>query len=179
MMNLPPTLTTGFGRTDANISTAPQYLQNLTVQYLDRCDSAYQFYSEEAHLCVVYPPKSGPCFDQSAPVYYCDSTSKCYVAGLLSHVITGENDASICTGDLPDVFTRLSSYYDWLYERNCLYSANPPDACATLTYSTIVCPWDEAESTFGDNNGCGNRIYQTFSGWTSQVGRSISSLWSP
>ena len=64
---------------------------------------------EDAHLCVVYPPKSGPCFkDLAAPLYYCSPGERCSVIGLNSYVLGDETIDPICEGNLPDVFVRLS-----------------------------------------------------------------------
>lgn len=110
----------GFGQVDDN--SLPGTLKGLTYDYLQSCQPKFGGYNPTAHLCAAATPTKGTCGG--------DGGSPAVLSG--SSVVVGLSSFSdgLCENQSFDVYTRVSSYVDWVQSEVCAISLRPPSSCS-------------------------------------------------
>jgi Trypsin len=106
---------------------------NLTVLNTKACARAYQqpkLIFAPDHVCTSPKPQSACFGDSGGPLFNANGT----LVGLVSG---GSNDCVFPT--LPNRYTRISTYTDWIWHAICHYSANPPNATVCDLYRANPC----------------------------------------
>ena len=126
-------LVTVIGHGYDNVTTEQLTFQlnslNMTIVNFLKCDSAYDILNEDVHVCATGSPTAiAPCNgDSGGPLFYFDAaTNETNIVGLVSF--------GICRyrADFPStVFTRVSTYQNWILTTICSNSLHPPtlDMC--------------------------------------------------
>ena len=111
---------------------------NMTIVNFFTCDNAYDVLIEDLHLCATGTPTAiAPCEgDSGGPLLYYDSVKN-------ETVIVGVVSFGVCVyrPNFPStVFTRLSSYTNWILQTICTNSLRPPtnDMCRGIVPLTRI-----------------------------------------
>lgn len=122
-----PLTLVGLGQTTSNVGSLPLKLQVATVyeNALEECQSSYQdILIEEQQFCASGPSGADACKGDSGGPLLIEGEEEDLLVGLVSF---GED-----CGDpaYPGVYARISTYHDWLQQRICTLSENPPSSCS-------------------------------------------------
>ncbi|XP_070504155.1 mite allergen Der f 3-like [Chironomus tepperi] len=115
----------GWGDTEYSTGISSRLLYtNMTLITMDECEKYKSHYVEdfnENHICAV-KVKGSPCSGDSGAAMVSMKTKK--ILGVLSYGKDAENGIDLgyndCHANVPVVFTRISSYIDWINEKTGL-----------------------------------------------------------
>jgi hypothetical protein len=126
-----PVSVIGYGINNQTIDELSNHLNILNMNIIDfyTCNDAYDVLNEEEHLCATGTKTAiAPCSgDSGGPLYYMNGTTNSpTVVGIVSFGYCYYQRFTPST-----VFTRISSYNDWILSTICEHSIHPPtlDMC--------------------------------------------------
>jgi secreted trypsin-like serine protease len=131
--------TIGFGLTDLSLGTRPDKLMEISVQTLpnDICKQKSGSCSVQKSDVCIYHELKGVCFGDSGGPLLLQSkntTKEMIQIGVVSR--SKVVDPICIQADVPQIFTRISSYATWIDDMVCMHSKYKPVICPTLNPST-------------------------------------------
>ena len=96
-------------------------LKGLTYNYIDRCQVRFPRYNPTFFLCANASSGIGACQGDAGSPIVLSGTST--VVGLNSFSNNKE-----CGKQTVDIYTRVNTYQQWIFEQICAISSNPPSS---------------------------------------------------
>ena len=115
----------GFGLDSTN--SFPDRLQQLTYDYVQLCQNRFDKYNPTLHLCADADGFQGTCAgDGGSPAVLAGPN------GISTSTVVGLNSFSddLCPSQTFDVYTRISTYADWVQGQICRLASNKPSSCS-------------------------------------------------
>jgi Trypsin len=109
-------------------TNSPNQLQGLNSNYVDQCERRFPLYNPTFFLCAnatagkgTSTPAKGTCAgDRGGPILLDDT-----------NIVVGLNSFSnnvVCGSQTVDIYTRVSTYRQWIVDQICTISSSPPES---------------------------------------------------